>query len=296
MSEITILSPPDVGQLFLQAGNPISQQITNSFNLFRIQEILPFLSLPNPPFRNTHHGIILIESGEIQISIDEQLFSFGPQHLIITPASQLNGFQKIHPHSQGFMGTFSDHTLQESTFSRGSLPYSQLLSPNHLPHFKLEDHLFTLFKATLTRLHSFGDHKHPSSQAVVTHHLVALLTELYLFRHQTSYRQPYSHEQLIVSFKQLLCDEPIPDLKPKNLAQKLCVSVNHLNKVLRAHTGQTTTDWITARKLTTAKHLLLYTTKTVTQIGYALGFEEPAYFSRFFHRYTGSSPSSFRKD
>ena len=43
-----------------------------------------------------------------------------------------------------------------------------------------------------------------------------------------------------------------------------------------------------------AKRQLHYTSSPVSEIAYALGFEDPAYFTRFFSRLTGESPRAFR--
>jgi len=43
------------------------------------------------------------------------------------------------------------------------------------------------------------------------------------------------------------------------------------------------------------KRLIRYSDKSAAEIGYELGFEEPAHFSRFFKKLVGESPSSFRK-
>jgi AraC family transcriptional activator of pobA len=48
------------------------------------------------------------------------------------------------------------------------------------------------------------------------------------------------------------------------------------------------------RRLLEARRLLLYSNLTVAEIGYAVGFEDPAYFSRFFARHTGCSPRAWR--
>jgi AraC family transcriptional regulator, transcriptional activator of pobA len=44
-----------------------------------------------------------------------------------------------------------------------------------------------------------------------------------------------------------------------------------------------------------AKRLLRYSDLPVTEIAYRLNFEDPSYFSRFFKKYTGFSPSEFRE-
>ena len=43
-----------------------------------------------------------------------------------------------------------------------------------------------------------------------------------------------------------------------------------------------------------AKRSLIYTTMSIADIGYALGFEDAAYFTRFFTRLLGVTPTKFR--
>jgi AraC family transcriptional activator of pobA len=49
------------------------------------------------------------------------------------------------------------------------------------------------------------------------------------------------------------------------------------------------------RALLEARRLLRYGSLSVAEVGYALGFTDPAYFSRFFARHVGVSPAAFRK-
>lgn len=44
-----------------------------------------------------------------------------------------------------------------------------------------------------------------------------------------------------------------------------------------------------------AKRLLIYTDKTVKEIAYNLGYEDPAYFNRLFTNKTGNTPAHFKK-
>lgn len=81
---------------------------------------------------------------------------------------------------------------------------------------------------------------------------------------------------------------------PKDYADRLAVHVNHLNKVLKEATGNTTTELIAARTEQEAKILLRQTDWTVSEIAWSLGFDEPAHFSHFFKRQSGFSPVGFR--
>jgi AraC family transcriptional activator of pobA len=48
------------------------------------------------------------------------------------------------------------------------------------------------------------------------------------------------------------------------------------------------------RAMLDAKRALLYTNMSVAEVGYAIGFSDPAYFTRFFSRQAGVSPSAYR--
>jgi AraC family transcriptional activator of pobA len=60
-------------------------------------------------------------------------------------------------------------------------------------------------------------------------------------------------------------------------------------------TSKTPTRVLEERLLLEAKRNLTYTNMTVAQVGYYLGFGDPAYFSRFFSKLAGESPAAFRK-
>ena len=88
--------------------------------------------------------------------------------------------------------------------------------------------------------------------------------------------------------------QPLELRTAKDYADRLAVHVNHLNKVLKAHTGRTTTDLIASRVLQEAKRLLRQINWTITEISDSLGFAEVAHFSNFFKRQASFSPAAFR--
>jgi AraC family transcriptional regulator, transcriptional activator of pobA len=79
-------------------------------------------------------------------------------------------------------------------------------------------------------------------------------------------------------------------------AQQLNKSPKTLSNLFPQYNQKTPLQIIQDRIITEARRLLSYTDKTVKQITYDLGFEDPAYFSNFFKRYTSLSPAEFRKN
>lgn len=77
-------------------------------------------------------------------------------------------------------------------------------------------------------------------------------------------------------------------------AGELGVSATHLNRIVKAATGQGTHEMIAHRLTDEAKRELVFTFGSVQEISYRLGFADPAYFSRFFLKQTGETPRSWR--
>jgi len=97
--------------------------------------------------------------------------------------------------------------------------------------------------------------------------------------------------------RQFPIDSPGEFLKLKtanDYAQTLAVHTNHLNRSVKEITGKTTTQHISERVLKEAYALLKHTDWSIAQVANGLGFEEPAYFTNFFKKYTGSSPAMSR--
>ncbi|MBE9586392.1 helix-turn-helix transcriptional regulator [Mucilaginibacter sp. JRF] len=77
-------------------------------------------------------------------------------------------------------------------------------------------------------------------------------------------------------------------------ADRLALHVNHLNKVLKESTGDTTTQLITKRIMQEAKILLKQTDWTIADIAYSLGFDDLGNFSNYFKKQSGYTPLEFR--
>ncbi|HLT75796.1 MAG TPA: helix-turn-helix domain-containing protein [Ferrovibrio sp.] len=78
-------------------------------------------------------------------------------------------------------------------------------------------------------------------------------------------------------------------------AAQLGISEMHLNRVCRAAFGTSALGAINRRIMLEASRDLTFTVLSVKEIAYSLGFEDPAYFTRFFTRHAGETPTAFRR-
>lgn len=79
-------------------------------------------------------------------------------------------------------------------------------------------------------------------------------------------------------------------------AARLGMSPKSLTKHFSKIGTQTPSNFIKNRIILEAKRQLIYTDEAVKQIAYDLGFNDSAYFSRFFTKATSKSPLQFRKE
>ncbi|CAM5222770.1 AraC family transcriptional activator of pobA OS=Castellaniella defragrans OX=75697 GN=HNR28_001903 PE=4 SV=1 [Castellaniella defragrans] len=78
-------------------------------------------------------------------------------------------------------------------------------------------------------------------------------------------------------------------------AGQVGLTAAHLNVVTRAHGGKSPLQLIHERLALEANRCLLYTPLTIAEVSDALGFAEPAHFTRFFRQAAGESPRDFRR-
>ncbi|MFT8211147.1 MAG: helix-turn-helix domain-containing protein [Symbiopectobacterium sp.] len=84
-------------------------------------------------------------------------------------------------------------------------------------------------------------------------------------------------------------------LAVNSYAQHMGMSPGHLSRLCRLTLGMSSLDVINRRVIQEAQRELVYTAKTIKQLAATLGFNDEAYFTRFFHKHVGVSPTQFRE-
>lgn len=101
--------------------------------------------------------------------------------------------------------------------------------------------------------------------------------------------------ELVTRFLALV-DRHFREQRPLSFyAAELGVSSTHLNRLTRRRIKKTASTTICERVLLEAQRELAYTNRRVSAIAYALGYKDPAYFTRLFTRNVGLTPSAYRR-
>lgn len=79
------------------------------------------------------------------------------------------------------------------------------------------------------------------------------------------------------------------------LARSCGLSYSRFRAAFREHTGQPPHAFLRALRRERARALLCRSTLRIAEVGAAVGYEDPAEFSRFFRQQTGYSPRAYRR-
>lgn len=140
------------------------------------------------------------------------------------------------------------------------------------------------------------------TQDVVVSHLELLLNYSNRFYNRQFITRKKASNDLLVKFEELLSENFKEDNSKAGglpsvqyFSERLFVSPNYLNDMLKNLTGQTTQQHIHNQVIEKAKELLSSTNLSVSEIAYQLGFEYPQSFNKLFKNETNITPLQFRK-
>lgn len=85
------------------------------------------------------------------------------------------------------------------------------------------------------------------------------------------------------------------DISLSDIAAYSELSQATINRLFREHLETSTMNFFHQKKIERAKHLLLVTDLPISDIGPHIGINDVYYFSRFFKKMTGHSPTEFRR-
>jgi AraC-like DNA-binding protein len=85
------------------------------------------------------------------------------------------------------------------------------------------------------------------------------------------------------------------DIKLEDLGRLVNLHPRYLCTLFSKVTGQTITEYVRGLRIEKAKRLLLYTSHSITDIAFEVGFNNSQYFSRVFGKAEGMDPRTFRR-
>ncbi|MDN5284858.1 MAG: AraC-type DNA-binding protein [Mucilaginibacter sp.] len=270
------------------------------FNVFRIEDrSRREQSLPQHVRRNFY---------KIMLYIGENVFYYGDKSISVKGKTLMffhpqipYSYDAVSSDTTGYFCVFKEEFYKENF--RLNLSKLPLFAPGVIPFYQLNDEEYEEVEPVFQRMC-----KEICTSYIFKYELIrSYISQLLFLAMKTGQLNNQFHstdagtritsqfiEMLEQQFLVEFSSERLSLRTPKDFADKLAVHVNYLNRIVKKSTGRTTSEFIYDRINSEAKILLKHTRWNISEIGYALGFDDQVHFNKFFKKQEGISPSSYR--
>ena len=241
------------------------------------------------------HQVLLIRRGRVEARIDSRVARLRAPCAIVVPPGSVHSF-RFQPETAGVVVSFAPRLADELHDAGVGLPqFLERSAAVTLPRSALGKTDLGSLSEMLLREFSRSA---PGRRLALSGLLTALLANLQRLLPDPSPRPSGVNARdrdLVARFREQVERHFREHTGIGEYATLLQTSETRLLRACLAVTGESPLELVHLRVLVEAERHLRYTSMSVTQIAYHLGFEDPAYFSRFFSRRIGLPPRAFRR-
>lgn len=261
--------------------------------------------LPHPegspiPYRRRDFFKATLCRGGSRIHYADQVYHFEKQALVFSNPFIPYKWEHLESEVSGFYVIFNAQFFSQF----GNLTQYEVFQPTGTHVFELTDNDFTSLSQVYEKIDLELQSDYIHKYDVIRNHIYELIHYAMKTRPSTRIeRLPINASQRIhwlfleLLERQFPIDENHREMvlrSPSDFADQLNVHVNHLNRAIKEVCGKTTSQVIADRILEEAKIMLKQSKWNISEIAFALGFNEVTYFNYFFKRNTSLTPSKFR--
>jgi AraC family transcriptional activator of pobA len=246
------------------------------------------------PHRKDYYFFAFVEQGGSRHWIDFVPYTVRPGHFYFTVPQQVHLKEETKP-VKGFVAGFTEEflLLEENRMLR-QLPVIQ--NPAGAHEIVLSDEDITYIADVMRKMTDEFNAGGSWQNQMLTSWLRVLVIYLSrLYNEQFGESKITQNHCLLKSFQELIGEHHAELHDVAAYANLLNLTPGYLNDVVKQQSGKTAINHIHNRLVVEAKRKLLHTDLSVKQIADELGFEDAAYFNRFFKRLTESTPMAFRQ-
>jgi AraC family transcriptional activator of pobA len=267
----------------------------NSFSLLRIEDLYQKTNGIIPPFRRSDFFIVFVKKGIGKRWIGNFTFTILNNTLAVIPQRVIHA-ATYTSQPYGYFISFSPDFFLQQAFSYKLLNSKRVLKSLMQPYMVLSEEQATeissVFEKIITECNSGFEEK---KQMIALKILELLILCDRFFKANPQYDCMVGYSDLIKKFNELIESNYLNHKNVRFYAQAMHTHPNNLNHIVKKVTGRTAKQTITDRLIMEAKYLLVSTSRSVKEIAYDLGFEDPNYFISFFKKNQQHTPSRFRE-
>ncbi|GAA4236763.1 helix-turn-helix domain-containing protein [Postechiella marina] len=241
--------------------------------------------------------IVLYTAGESKQLVDFVWHTVKKNTIIHLSKGQINAFQ-FTKNLKGYILLFTEDYLKKQI---NALPKNELirLFNAHLfsPIIQVpkDSNVVRYFELLFEEYNSQKEDYNQESTYKSLHSIIFYKLER-LKQYQTFHLKQSKQLNIFLDFKSLLEKHFTKSRNADFYAEKLNITYKHLNTICKSIISITAKQFIDEFIVLEAKRQLVNSEIKSTELAYALGFEEPTNFVKYFRKNTGFTPNQFKKE
>lgn len=250
--------------------------------------------------RSDHFIIVLVTAGETCIKINLTNYSIRTNGILMIPPNAIRQFPEIPPDCRVAGLVFTSNFLSQAGMNMKHIEMLDFFSSNNGPYLEAaptDINRLLLLLQVLQQKSETNTTAFPDNE-VIYHCFLAFLYEMGAIH--TKYN---SHGKITLSrkeaitmrFSKLLVDHFKEERSVLFYAEQLTVTPRYLTQTVKEVTGKSAGGLIDEMVILEAKALLNNLSMSIAQVAEKLYFSDQFFFSKYFKRHTGLTPSEYRK-
>lgn len=246
------------------------------------------------PHKLAHYCFVFLDQGTETYKVDLQDITISDSQMIFGLPNQIFLNPSKSNHNLNYKAAFDENIL---ALLPNSFPF--LLNPLNTNTITFtpdaKERVKSVFSNLFQLLHASVK---PKKTEIILAYLNTLLTEFNSAYFEQSNRDSLPNPKLskYIAFKLAVETHLTEQHDVHTIADKLAMTTSSLYGVVKEFSGVSPKEWMTNRLMLEAQRKLQYSTLSVKELAYELGFNDPDYFSRLFKKSIGKSVSAFLAD
>ncbi|MDO8318289.1 helix-turn-helix domain-containing protein [Rhodoferax sp.] len=239
--------------------------------------------------------ILYLTQGAGEVLVDHSKVRFKAPCLVLIPAQTVHGFS-FSEDVDGPVITAAQRPLEALVSVANTELLPHLRKPSVIPLGDVSgqaEFLMPLFLAVERETHMQAAGQLTAGMAL----LMAICIQMARLARVNEVTPPNADSRKsaqIEKFRSMVDVHYKEHLPISHYAEQLGISPGQLSRLCREVLGVSSIDVVNARVVHEAQRVLVYTSNSIKQLAYVLGFSDETYFCRFFRKHTGVSPREFR--
>jgi AraC family transcriptional regulator, transcriptional activator of pobA len=254
------------------------------------QELVEMIMMnPSEPHRHDHEELLIVTHGNPTHVVDFTAELLEPPVIVYVAQGKVHSFIP-DGNTRGWVIRYMSDFIPQTAFNF----YSGFMDDINYP---LDCDFCSTTMNDLCEIMIRENRQEPVDYTMIRHLLNAILSKLESATKKEFLDEKVTGNSQVITFNNFLQILEYNYKRPVGVefyADKLNMSSRNLNLISQSVFGKSITEIIETRKLIEARQLLLNSDKTISEIGFELGYNEKSYFSRVFRKKTGTTPSAFR--